>query len=56
MKEEMRDDNWIEQQGFSIFDPDYEDKPTAVDEPDPIDDAIVWLLTLLEDSLCAEIS
>jgi len=48
-EEEMRDDNWIEQQGFSIFDPDVEDEPTAVDEPDPIDDAVVWLLTLLED-------
>jgi hypothetical protein len=47
-EKEMRDDRWIEQQGFSIFDPDIEDEPTAADEPDPIDDA-VWPLTLLED-------
>jgi hypothetical protein len=48
-EEEMRDDHWIEQQGFSIFDPDIEDEPTAADEADPIEDASAWPLTLLED-------
>ena len=48
-EEEMRDDHWIEQQGFSIFDPDIEDEPTAADEPDPTEDDAAWHLTLLED-------
>ena len=48
-EEEMRDDHWIEQQGFSIFDPDIEDEPTAADEPDPTEDDAAWPLTLLED-------